>query len=46
MQDKVLLMYDKGMNWHDIIDIIKDSCEFEISHENIVHIEDSILVKL
>lgn len=43
IQDKVLSMYAKGMSQRDIADTIEDIYGFEISHETISEITDSIL---
>ena len=39
-------MYAKGMSQRDIADIIEDIYGFEISHETISEITDSVLQKL
>ncbi len=46
IQDKVLSMYAKGMSQRDIADTIEDIYGFEISHETISEITDSILEQL
>ena len=46
IQDKVLSMYAKGMSQRDIADIIEDIYGFEISHETISEITDSVLKRL
>lgn len=45
IQDKVLAMYAKGMSQRDIADTIEDIYGFEISHETISEITDSVLVQ-
>jgi putative transposase len=46
IQDKVLSMYAKGMSQRDIADTIEDIYGFEISHETISDITDSVLENL
>ena len=46
IEDKVLAMYAKGMSQRDIADTIEDIYGFEISHETISEITDSVLVQL
>ena len=46
IQDKVLSMYAKGMSQRDIADTIEDIYGFEISHETISEITDSVLEQL
>ena len=46
IQDKVLSMYAKGMSQRDISDIVEDIYGFEISHETISEITDSVLDQL
>lgn len=46
IEDKVLAMYAKGMSQRDIADTIEDIYGFEISHETISDITDSVLVQL
>ena len=46
IQDKVLSMYAKGLSQRDIADTIEDIYGFEISHETISEITDSILQQL
>ena len=46
IQDKVLSMYAKGMSLRDIADTIEDIYGFEISHETISEITDSVLEQL
>ena len=46
IQDKVLSMYAKGLSQRDIADTIKDIYGFEISHETISEITDSVLQQL
>ena len=46
VQDKVLSMYAKGMSQRDIADTIEDIYGFEISHETISEITDSVLEQL
>ncbi|GAB6402551.1 IS256 family transposase [Pseudocoprococcus immobilis] len=46
IQDKVLSMYAKGMSQRDIADTIENIYGFEISHETISEITDSILEQL
>ena len=46
IQDKVLSMYAKGMSQRDIADTIEDIYGFEISHETISEITDSVLERL
>lgn len=46
IEDKVLAMYAKGMSQRDIADTIEDIYGFEISHETISDITDSVLENL
>ena len=46
IQDKVLSMYAKGMSQRDIADTIEDIYGFEISHETISEITDSVLEQM
>ena len=46
IQDKVLSMYAKGMSQRDIADTIYDIYGFEISHETISEITDSVLEQM
>lgn len=46
IEDKVLAMYAKGMSQRDIADTIEDIYGFEISHETISEITDSVLEQL
>ena len=46
IEDKVLSMYAKGMSQRDISDTIEDIYGFEISHETISQITDSVLEHL
>lgn len=46
IQDKVLSMYAKGMSQRDIADTIEDIYGFEISHETISEITESVLEQL
>ena len=46
IEDKVLAMYAKGMSQRDIADTIEDIYGFEISHETISEITDSVLGQL
>ena len=46
IEDKVLTMYAKGMSQRDIADTITDIYGFDISHETISEITDSVLVHL
>lgn len=46
IQDKVLSMYAKGMSQRDIADTIEDIYGFEISHETISDITDSVIENL
>lgn len=46
IQDKVLPMYDRGLSQRDISDTIDDIYCFEISHETISEITDSVLEQL
>ena len=46
IQDKVLSMYAKGLSQRDIADTIEDIYGFEISHETISEITDSVLQQL
>lgn len=46
IKDKVLAMYAKGMSQRDIADTIEDIYGFEISHETISEITDSVLEQL
>jgi len=46
IEDKVLSMYAKGMSQRDIAETIEDIYGFEISHETISDITDSVLEKL
>ena len=46
IQDKVLSMYAKGMSRRDNADTIEDIYGFEISHETISEITDSVLEQL
>ena len=46
IRDKVLSMYAKGMSQRDIADTIEDIYGFEISHETISEITDSVLEQL
>lgn len=46
IQDKVLSMYAKGMSQRDIAETIEDIYGFEISHETISEITDSVLEQL
>lgn len=46
IQDKVLSMHAKGMSQRDIADTIEDIYGFEISHETISDITDSVLENL
>ena len=46
IEDKVLSMYAKGMSQRDIADTIEDIYGFEISHETISDITDSVLEQL
>ena len=46
IQDKVLSMYTKGMSQRDIADTIEDIYGFDISHETISEITDSVLERL
>lgn len=43
IQDKVLCMYAKGMSQRDIVGTIEDIYGFEIFHETISEITDSVL---
>ena len=46
IEDKVLAMYAKGMSQRDIADTIEDIYGFDISHETISEITDSVLEQL
>lgn len=46
IEDKVLAMYAKGLSQRDIADTIQDIYGFEISHETISEITDSVLEQL
>lgn len=46
IEDKVLSMYAKGMSQRDISDTIEDIYGFEISHETISDITDSVIEQL
>ena len=46
IETKVLAMYAKGMSQRDIADTIEDIYGFEISHETISEITDSVLEQL
>ena len=46
IEDKVLAMYAKGLSQRDIADTIEDIYGFEISHETISEITDSVLEHL
>ena len=46
IQDKALSMYAKGLSQRDIADTIEDIYGFEISHETISEIADSVLQQL
>lgn len=46
IQDKVLSMYAKGMSQRDLAETIEDIYGFEISHETISGITDSVLEQL
>jgi len=46
IEEKVLSMYAKGMSQRDIADTIEDIYGFEISHETISEITDSVLEQL
>lgn len=46
IQDKVLSMYAKGMSQRDIADTIEDIYGFQISHETISNITDSVMENL
>ena len=46
IEEKVLSMYAKGMSQRDIADTIEDIYGFEISHETISEITDSVLNQL
>lgn len=46
IEDKVLAMYAKGMSQRDIADTIEDIYGFEIYHETISEITDSVLEQL
>jgi putative transposase len=46
IEDKVLTMYAKGMSQRDIADTITDIYGFDISHETISEITDSVLAHL
>ena len=43
IENKVLAMYAKGLSQRDIADIIEDIYGFEISHETISEITDSVV---
>ena len=46
IEDKVLSMYAKGMSQRDISDTIEDIYGFEISHETISSITDSVIEEM
>lgn len=46
IEDKVLAMYAKGLSQRDIADTIEDIYGFEISHETISEITDSVIEQL